>query len=321
MRLISKALNIATSFTIISAMTLSLLAEPAKAFNETTFSPAIAVTAIAPTSGANVATHRFNLTVQFSANNNSTIVGHNLTVWLVGVSNVDTNWYQPLVSGQYGQSFASSGYHAKIINFSSASGTIQLTFEGLPMPYSTNYYGFYITDSTNPAFAQMTSLQYNYTGTLAPVYRFWSDKMATHFYTADAAEQKLVDELYDDATWLYEGIAYFVPQKTGPTTCGAGFLPVYRFWSDVLQSHFYTINTNERQFVKDTWADTWSFDEGEVFCASSAQQGTTEPIYRFWSNQNQAHFYTINVAEKDYILANYPAEVWQLEGATLYAYK
>jgi len=48
--------------------------------------------------------------------------------------------------------------------------------------------------------------------------------------------------------------------------------------------------------------------------------GSTSPVYRFWSDTQQAHFYTIDEEEKEYVIATYPENVWRYEGIAFYAY-
>jgi len=44
------------------------------------------------------------------------------------------------------------------------------------------------------------------------------------------------------------------------------------------------------------------------------------PVFRFWSDTQQAHFYTIDEEEKEYVIATYPDNVWRYEGIAFYAY-
>jgi hypothetical protein len=37
-------------------------------------------------------------------------------------------------------------------------------------------------------------------------------------------------------------------------------LPVYRFWSDQMQGHFYTASNQEKENIIATWPDIWSFE-------------------------------------------------------------
>ena len=45
----------------------------------------------------------------------------------------------------------------------------------------------------------------------------------------------------------------------------------------------------------------------------------SQPVYRFWSDQNHSHFYTIDEDEKDYVLENYSG-VYKYEGIVFYAF-
>jgi hypothetical protein len=39
----------------------------------------------------------------------------------------------------------------------------------------------------------------------------------------------------------------------------------------------------------------------------------TYPVYRFWSDKNQGHFYTMSEDEKNYVIAHYPTSTWLYE--------
>ena len=81
------------------------------------------------------------------------------------------------------------------------------------------------------------------TGTI-PVYRFWSSKYASHFFTTNAAEMKQVRDT--DKDWNYEGTAFCTAAKPASTTA-----PVYRFWSETFGKHFYTSNAAEMKQLRD----------------------------------------------------------------------
>ena len=151
----------------------------------------------------------------------------------------------------------------------------------------------------------------------SPMYRFWSPRYGRHFYTISADVRDYVIDLYDDYTWTYEGPVY----NAFPTDSEPGLQPVYRFWSDTLVSHFYTISVSERDYVINTWPDTWTY-EGEVFYAypPGSQPAGTKPVYRFWSDVLETHFYTISEAEKAYVEATWP-DAWTYEGIAWYAYE
>jgi len=52
----------------------------------------------------------------------------------------------------------------------------------------------------------------------------------------------------------------------------------------------------------------------------SQQPVDTLPVYRFWSDSLETHFYTMNETEKNKLIDNYP-HVWTYEGTVWYAYE
>ncbi len=153
------------------------------------------------------------------------------------------------------------------------------------------------------------------TGTKVPVHRFWSPVTSRHFYTISESEkQNLIDNLA--SVWTYEGIVYYALSDGSEP----GSRPVYRFWSPVASTHFYTISESEKDtLIRDSSA-VWTF-EGPVFYAypEGAQPAGTSPVYRFWSPITSAHFYTISESEKDTLIRDFPV-AWFFEGIAWYAY-
>ncbi len=96
--------------------------------------------------------------------------------------------------------------------------------------------------------------------------------------------------------------------------------PVYRFWSDQNQAHFYTAFEDEKNLIIATYPEyVWRY-EGIAYSAYSTSRPNSTPVYRFWSDQNQAHFYTAFEDEKDLIIATYPEYVWRYEGIAYYVF-
>jgi hypothetical protein len=96
--------------------------------------------------------------------------------------------------------------------------------------------------------------------------------------------------------------------------------PVYRFWSDTLKGHFYTISETERDKLINLYAHAWTY-EGPAFYAyaSGAEPAGTVPVYRFWSDKLGGHFYTTSVTERDKLINLY-ARAWTYEGPAFYVY-
>jgi len=94
---------------------------------------------------------------------------------------------------------------------------------------------------------------------------------------------------------------------------------VHRFWSPVLERHFYTISDAEKEMLLTQFKHVWTY-EGVVYHAFSTDiDPDTRPVYRFWSDKLSGHFYTVSVNEKDWLLAEY-AHVWTFEGIAFYVY-
>lgn len=96
-------------------------------------------------------------------------------------------------------------------------------------------------------------------------------------------------------------------------------VPVHRFWSPVLHTHFYTADEAEKDRVLLHWPQAWTY-EGIAFraFASGAAEGT-RPVHRFWSPALGSHFYTLDEVEKARVLSLWP-DVWLYEGVAFYAY-
>lgn len=152
--------------------------------------------------------------------------------------------------------------------------------------------------------------------TLLPVYRFWSLVSGKHFYTLDEPEKNLLIDVYPHV-WVFEGIAYYAYARASEP----GLVPVYRFWSPVLESHFYTSSRAEKDHLIDKYEDVWTF-EGIVFYAypDGQQADGAKTVHRFWSDTLGGHFYTVSEAEKDRLIREY-ALVWTYEGAAWYAFE
>ncbi|MDM8553154.1 hypothetical protein QUF75_00270 [Desulfococcaceae bacterium HSG7] len=87
---------------------------------------------------------------------------------------------------------------------------------------------------------------------LVPVYRFYSDSLKHHFFTADETEKSFYIQNYAD-TWTYEGVAWYADSTNQADTTA-----VYRFYSPLLQSFHYTTDEVERDWIINTFSyDQW----------------------------------------------------------------
>ena len=90
--------------------------------------------------------------------------------------------------------------------------------------------------------------------TLRPVHRFYSEALQTHLFTIDENEKEhLIANAAD--VWRYEDIAFYIP---GAEKEGA--VPVYRFYSETLLHHLFTIDENEMNHLVETAGDVWNYE-------------------------------------------------------------
>jgi hypothetical protein len=150
---------------------------------------------------------------------------------------------------------------------------------------------------------------------LSDVYRFWAPDLGSHFYTIDERERDELIKEYPDV-WVFEGVDF----RGASAPFLAGMKPVYRFWSECLCNHFYTISETERLDIEKRYPDVWAL-EGVAFYAypEGAQPDDAAPVYRFWNRVNNAHFYTASEAERDNTLKRY-SDTYVFEGVAFYAY-
>ncbi|WP_167044899.1 hypothetical protein [Salinibacterium sp. ZJ454] len=101
-----------------------------------------------------------------------------------------------------------------------------------------------------------------------PLYRFWSAEFRGHFFTTNEDEKNLVIANYDDSTWLFEGVAYYVYPATSSILDTRA---VSRFWSPQNRHHFYTANDHEAELVKTTYPPhIWTYENQSFRVPSSA---------------------------------------------------
>jgi len=100
-----------------------------------------------------------------------------------------------------------------------------------------------------------------------------------------------------------------------------GLAPVYRFWSDKLTTHFYTINEAEKDRLIREFSQVWTF-EGVAFYAYPPDRAVaaSKPVYHFWSEKYNRHFYTISETEKQGLIKQ-SSNVWTLQGVSWYAFE
>ena len=94
----------------------------------------------------------------------------------------------------------------------------------------------------------------------------------------------------------------------GPETV----IPVYRFYSVLSGTHFYTPSPEERDMVLAKWPGIWQY-EGVAYTVNPARN--SQPLYRFYNRVNGSHFYTASPSERDTVFARW-MNIFQYDGET-----
>jgi hypothetical protein len=96
--------------------------------------------------------------------------------------------------------------------------------------------------------------------------------------------------------------------------------PVYRFWKQSDNTHFYTIKESERLKLIKNYSDVYTY-EGVAFYAyvKDLPPAGTLPVYRFWKPSDSTHFYTIDEGERQKLIKDY-SSVYTFEGVAYYAF-
>ncbi|QTE30245.1 hypothetical protein [Pengzhenrongella sicca] len=144
---------------------------------------------------------------------------------------------------------------------------------------------------------------------IVTVQRFWSEAFSNaHFFTADPTE---AENLFDnDANWSYESLAFSAYAPEGQVCSTTELTPVYRFYSQRFQSHFFTADGVEKDTLR-AGDSHWAY-EGVAYCAPAAPATGTEPLFRFWSSRFGKHFYTADPSEAHLLRTADPN--WAYEG-------
>ena len=145
------------------------------------------------------------------------------------------------------------------------------------------------------------------------VYRFYRYDRGFHFYTADPNEQKVVKELGEAGKlpYTYEGVAYDVLDTlTGEKIKNSA--PVYRFFNKVSGAHLYTIDENEKNYIRQNLS-YFSFEDVAYYAFDSQPKNIdTIPLYRMFNTQTGSHLFTTDRNEFNVLSETQPQ--FQIEG-------
>ena len=133
------------------------------------------------------------------------------------------------------------------------------------------------------------------TSELAVAVEFYHAALDHYFITAEPAEIADLDSGVHTG-WTRTGYRFSVIKRGSSYP---GTMPMCRFWSGMLSSHFYTAKPSECEDVKVMFAHAWQFESGEVFRAflvdavSGQCPADTTAVYRLYNNRPDVnHRYT-----------------------------
>ncbi len=134
-----------------------------------------------------------------------------------------------------------------------------------------------------------------------PVIEYYSAALDHYFVTASPEEIAQLDAATDGT---FQRTGYFFYAYLDPVSAPAGAQPVCRFYgADVLiNSHYFTADAAECEFVRDRWPGVWLLELPAAFYvqvpdADGKCPEDTLAVYRFFNNRRDAnHRYTIDLS-------------------------
>lgn len=140
------------------------------------------------------------------------------------------------------------------------------------------------------------------------VYRFYSPRLRSHFYTASEAEKNHLISAYSDV-YRFEGTAY---QALTENTVGA--IPLYRFYSPRHATHFYTASQTERDYIIAHYpSEVWRYEGVSSYVLPLDDGRSSTVVHRFFNRNRIAHFYTQSEDEKNQVQSQL-SEQFRYEG-------
>ena len=149
------------------------------------------------------------------------------------------------------------------------------------------------------------------------VHRFYRYDQGFHFYTANSNEQEVIRDLRaaGELPYDYENVAYDVLAQDKDILTGEqveGAVPVYRFFNQVTGAHLYTMDENEKDFIRDNLS-AFSFENVAYYAFESEPTDIeTIPLYRMLNTQTNTHLFTTDANEFKVLSETQPQ--FQIEG-------
>ncbi len=148
------------------------------------------------------------------------------------------------------------------------------------------------------------------------VVEFYRADLDHYFITASPAEISYIDRFLG-GTFQRTGLYFYA--YLNAFLAPPGVQPVCRFYADAIvqiNSHYYSANPAECQFVQANWPGVWVLEQSDAFFvqvpnAAGNCPDKTLPVYRFFNNRRDAnHRYTVDLSVRRAMLNR----AWAPEG-------
>jgi len=126
------------------------------------------------------------------------------------------------------------------------------------------------------------------------VHRYWHEGNKDHFYTTNAGEIGTTSPgQTGNHGYKFESSPFHIFTHQHP-----GLVPVYRYYKDASHDHFYTTNAGEIGTTTpgQTGNHGYKFESILGYVSPNEFYGGL-PLYRYWHEGSQDHFYTTNAGE------------------------
>ncbi|XP_019862934.1 PREDICTED: uncharacterized protein LOC109591703, partial [Amphimedon queenslandica] len=134
-------------------------------------------------------------------------------------------------------------------------------------------------------------------GSLVPLYRYLGSSNGTnHFYTTSPDEiGTTTPGQIDKRGYRSEGIAAYI-YADPPLLVAPAVVPLYRYYHEGIRDHLYTTDFNELACGEGN-PDGYNYEGIQGYCFKNSLPGINRPLYRYWSDNANDHFYTTNESE------------------------
>jgi len=148
------------------------------------------------------------------------------------------------------------------------------------------------------------------------VVEFYRADLDHYFISASPIEINYIDRFLGG---IFQRTGLFFYAYLNAFLAPPGVRPVCRFYADAnvqINSHYYTADEAECQFVQATWPDVWLLEQTDAFYIQVPDLAgncpdKTLPVYRFFNNRRDAnHRYTVDLSQRRAMLNR----AWAPEG-------